>query len=153
MHNEFSLGIPHLNQFNHLTYKMRRRNISFYELLYARRKTGMEPFFKWVENGASGQSQEWDLLTHLMSTSSEAACWMWLHPLPHNPTRDDLAAIGFDKNSTVCHTGSRHHFDVIAFHDEMNHVTELFASLRNLGKREKDTVQALTLLWRRHICG
>lgn len=46
---------------------------------------------KWVDYGSAGRSQEWDLLTHLMSTSSGAACWMWPHPLPHNPTRDDLA--------------------------------------------------------------
>lgn len=28
----------------------------------------------------------------VLSTSSGAACWTWPHPLPHNPTRDDLAS-------------------------------------------------------------
>ena len=93
VHNEFSLGIPHLNQFNHLTYKMRQRNMSFYELLYMQEgNAGAGAVVKWVDYGAAGQSQEWDLLTHLMSTSSGAACWMWPHPLLRNPTRDDLAS-------------------------------------------------------------
>lgn len=28
----------------------------------------------------------------VLSTSSGAACWTWPRPLPHNPTRDDLAS-------------------------------------------------------------
>lgn len=51
-----------------------------------------EAMVKWVDYGTVGQSQERDLLDHFLSTSSGAACWMWPHPLPHNPTRDDLAS-------------------------------------------------------------
>lgn len=38
--------------------------------------------------------------------------------------------IGLDNNPTVCHAGSQHHFDVTAFHDRVNYVTELFVHLK-----------------------
>lgn len=92
MHNEFSLGIPHLNQFNHLAYKHATKECVFLWAPIYMKDNRHEAMVKWVDYGTVGQSQERDLLTHFMSTSSGAACWMWPHPLPYNPTRDDLAS-------------------------------------------------------------
>lgn len=44
--------------------------------------------------------------------------------------------IGLDKNPTVCHTGSQHHFDVTALHDGVDHVRELLVHLKYEEKRE-----------------
>lgn len=68
--------------------KMQQRNVPF--ALAAICKKGNMQGAKPLYYIDVGQSHERDLLTHIASTSSGADCWIGAHPLPHNPTRDDL---------------------------------------------------------------
>lgn len=90
-----------------------------------------------MDYDAVGRSQKRDLLTHFMSTCSAAVFSdvTPIHPL-RNPTRDDLGPqhehgmIGRDKTPAVCRTGSGRHFDVTAFRDSVDFVTQLFVHLK-----------------------
>lgn len=65
---------------------MQQKNVSFYELLYGKRKTRTKPWLnEWIM-GLLVKANRRDLVTHLMPTFKGAAVLDAAHPLLYNPT-------------------------------------------------------------------
>lgn len=101
---------------------------------------------KWGDYGGAGQSQERDLLTHLMSIFSGAACWLWPHSLPNNPTRDGLTMtqdVRLEDPKCLPHRVSTSAL-IWHFHSRVNEETELFVH----SKYRKRGVRSAECRWR-----